>query len=213
MLKSIIGVYIMISIGICNTATNEIIKKKIEKAIIENCKHFSYGNISIEPALVKAIIKEESGFKPYSLRVEPHLKRSKWYLDLLTEQEQKNDTNFMSAGLMQELYGIAKADGYVGSVEDLMNINTSLAWGIKRLRKIIKWEWALQRVISAWNQGLVTKKKNGSKVYVYKQKFVDANKNGIKDWWEDWKNEAYVKRVYKYYRKFGGKIKIRKYNG
>ena len=103
---------------------------------------------------------------------------------------------------MQMLFGIAKSEGFRGKPEDLNQIDTALDYGIKHLRKLIIKYWKLEDVISAWNQG-VLKKSNGK---YYKCKYIDSNKDGIKQHWEKFKNWRYVSRVKKYYIYFGGSI-------
>jgi soluble lytic murein transglycosylase-like protein len=197
-MRHIIGV-IMISIGVCNASTNHVIQVEIDFYIDKYCRLYK-----IEKALVKAIIKQESRFRPYSVRMEKHLLSVNWYLNTLTESEKRNNMCFMSYGLMQILYGIAKKEaGYKGTPEGLGHIETNIKYGIKYLRKVCVWEKELTQAISAYNQG-VNRDQNGK---IYKSKYIDENNNGIKDYWEKWKNWRYVKKVLKYYHQFGGKIK------
>ncbi len=192
----------MASIGTANSESKKILLDHINNRIEYFCdKHSDTNGIKIEPAIVKAIIKQESQFKPYSMRYESHLKdtnnnNSKWYRNLLTEKEQTNKFSYYSMGLMQILYGIAKAEtGYKGTQLDLLKIDNSLNCGIIYLKKLINKYWIIEDVISAYNQGVV----KGNKGY-YKSKFIDQNNNGIKDKIEIFINKMYVRSVLKNYQ-------------
>lgn len=138
---------------------------------------------NLEPALIFAFIYKESGRDITALRYEPHLRRAKWYLNTLTQAEKTNDFCFYSMGLMQIMFGVAKADyGFKGEPFELMAPSNSILYGVKHLKRLFK-RYNLEDGISSYNQGSPRKLKNGT-----------------------YKNQDYVDRVLKYYKKFKKKL-------
>lgn len=185
-MKILIGIILMISIGFCNSVTNDVIKDDIERYIQMYCILYSDSKIKIEPALIKAIIQQESRFKPYCVRFEPALFASKkWRLRLPVEYRD-NKRAYCSAGLMQILFHTARNEGYTGTPDELITIENSLEFGIKHVKRLIKRYYEIEQVICAYNQGSL-KKVEG----------VYANQ------------KSYINPVLTFYRdKFNGKINV-----
>jgi len=160
----------------------------------------------LEVALVKAISWKESKIGVHKERIEPHLKTAKWYLRLLDPKEKAEPYSFFSMGDMQILYGIAKSLGYTGEPHGLLHPKENYQWGTLYLKTLCISEKNIDRAVSAYNQGKVVGK--GGKIF--KSKYIDENNNGIKDRFEKWKNQYYVNTVLNRYKRYGGKIDIRK---
>ena len=170
-----IGVLFMpVKMVIFSRPTFEMLNTEIEQAIKENSKKYQ-----IDEALIKAIIKVESERFPFAFRYEPHLKNAKWYRKLLTKQEQTNWWCYCSYGVMQILYGIAKSEGFKGKPEELQKPGNSIEYGVRYLKTLIKRYYYLEDVVSAYNQGTNAKDEKGR-----------------------FKNQKYVNKVLKYYRKY-----------
>ena len=92
----------------------------------------------VEPALIKAIIAAESGFNIHAFRAEPHI----------------NDASY---GLMQILYGTAKAIGFTGKPHELYDPTTNIRLGTRYLADNIRTALArgfkVDSAISAYNAG------------------------------------------------------------
>ena len=136
--------------------TDSLFKESIKEAVIDCSNKFK-----IEEALILAIIKVESENKPQAVRYEKHLKRAKWYLNILTEKEKKDKYSFCSMGLMQTLYGNAKSLGFKNSPFELFRPGVSIYWGCKYLSKLHKRYDNVKDIISSYNQGRPRRLKNG----------------------------------------------------
>jgi soluble lytic murein transglycosylase-like protein len=177
----------MVTLGFCNNITNRIIKTMIDSYIQIYCAKYSTQKIKIEPALVKAIIKQESRFIPYCVRYEKHLKTNEKYLDHIPKKHRTNKLAYSSLGIMQVLYGTARWMKFKGEPEDLLLLKNSLKYGIIYIRDLIRRYYTVEKVISSYNQGSPKRNKNG-----------------------DFKNQKkYVDPVLKFYREFNGKIDIK----
>jgi len=172
--KIILGVLIMPTIiNYISSTTNKNVNEDIDNQIsIAAKKH------KIAPALIKAIIKQESNFKIAAMRYEPHLKRQKWYTNALDAKSKTNDYAYYSMGLMQIMYGTARSIGYRGKPFDMINPVNSINYGCKHLKGLIKRYWTIEKVISAYNQGSPRKDKKTGK----------------------FKNQYYVNKVMGYYK-------------
>lgn len=99
-------------------------------------------------ALVKAIIARESEFKPSAYRAEPQIDDA-------------------SRGLMQLLYGTAKALGYTGTAEGLYDPATNLRLGVQLLADNIAFAAAnghgVDAAISAYNGGFSAQRRGDGK--------------------------------------------------
>lgn len=128
---------------------------------------------NLPPALVMAVISQESAFNPFAKRYE-----SKY--------------DCYSYGLMQILYVTAKDLGYKGQPEELLDINNNLNYGCKYLAKQYKrYNQDLTDTISSYNAGSVNKTngKYSNQDYVnkvlsyylyYNAKYVELNEEKTK---------------------------------
>lgn len=95
---------------------------------------------SVEPALIKAIMRAESNFNPRAYRHEP-------FVPHLGGPD-------ASYGLMQTLYTTARELGYSGSPEGLYQPETSIEFGTRYLkRQLIRYSGDTEKAISAYNAG------------------------------------------------------------
>lgn len=157
--------------------TEIMIHNEREQSIINMSKRYN-----VEESLTRAIIQEESKNSFSSIRFEPCLKKAKWYLRLLTDEEKEHDFSFCSYGLMQVLFGIAKHHGFKGRPFDLINPNTNIAYGLEYLNYLIRKYYYLDKVLSCYNGG----------------EPIEYNNKG------KFKNYKYVNRVMLYYINHGG---------
>lgn len=171
----------MIMIGGCYAATNNIINEIIDLEINRASQEYQ-----VEKALIRAIIKQESKFRPYSVAYESHLPKAEWYLRNIPEIYKENKLSYCSFGLMQVLFGTATWLGYQGTPEGLQSIEENIKYGCKYLRWLIAKYYNLHDVISAYNQGSPKK----DVVYGGPDRYC---------------NHAYVDAVYQNYLEYGGK--------
>ncbi len=184
----VLGILIMISTGLCNKETNLIIIDKMEFTIEKYADKYK-----IEPALIKAFIKQESNFKQYSIRHEKHLKTNESYLSNIPKKYKNDKYAYCSIGCTQILYGTAKWLRFSGTPEDLFIFENCIMYSCKYLRYLIKRFWIIEAVISAYNQG-------SPRTYYNKNLKTKIFKNQFN----------YVNPVLKFYKEFGGKQDIRK---
>lgn len=170
-MKNIIIGLIMLCLGYANINTNKIIQNRIEYYINKYSKEYK-----IEKALIKAIIKQESNFKPFSIRYEPKLKKAEWYNSKLTETEKNNKLCYCSVGLMQILYLTAKTQNFKGDPEDLLKIE-NMEYSIKYLKYLINRYYYIDKVIVAYNAGSPKRTKEGDYI---NQDYLDSVKNNYK---------------------------------
>ena len=169
-----------------STATNGVLIKDTTYWIGIFSKKYK-----VEQALIKAIIQQESKDNHNAMRIEKHLKKAGWYTKWLSTKEKKNPYSYFSMGSMQVLFAVAKSYGYKGTPHGLLEPEYSIEYGTKHLQKLIKRFYNIESVISAYNQGSPRRYKTG------KQKGQFRNQ------------QLYVNPVKKYYKKFGGKIKLK----
>jgi len=176
----------MITIGFTTTIdTIEIMVEHINKIVEYECEKQSTKNITLEPALIKAIIMQECKYKPYSARYEKHLKKQEWYMEHIPEEHRTNEFSYHSLGPMQVMYGTARWLGFKGTPEELMNPYENIKYGVKYIKWLIKKHYRIDYVISTYNWGHIEKDESGVLMNYRK----------------------YVRPVLNYYRSFGGKVK------
>lgn len=115
----------------------------------------------IPTRFVMAIIAQESMCNPFRTRKEP---KWKYFTDKSGKPiSEKSATTFLepqeielqrtSMGLMQVMGSVAREMGYFGKLEDLLNVETNLDWGCKKLRMLINKHKTLQDAAEAYNAG------------------------------------------------------------
>lgn len=169
----------MLSIGIANSETTAILQENIDAIVKIECK-----KNGVEEALVKAIIKQESQYKPYSARYEKHLKKAAWYMAHIPDELKDNKLAYCSMGCMQVMYGTARWLCFQGTPDELMNPWHNIKYGVQYIKWLTEKYYRIDYVISAYNQG--SPRKSGGKLKNY---------------------DNYVKPVLKYYAEFGGVVK------
>lgn len=144
--------------------------RMLQRETIDAIKKYSdqYG---VEAALVKAIIKQESYWSQFAIRMEPHLQESKWYTNTLDEHEKKDPYAYCSYGKMQVLYGTAKSMGYIGPPAGLLRDDESIKYGVKCLSNLHKRYYFLNDIIAAYNAGSPRRTESGE---YRNQNYVDA---------------------------------------
>lgn len=146
----------------------------------------------VEEAIIRAFCGVEGQNFVFAYRVDHSiLVNQYWYAKLLTDEERPHKKYWASYGVMQILYGLAKALGYTGPAEGLFDPVVNVDLATKHFKACLITHTVFKRAISAYNYG--------------HHAWHDTNKNGVHDLNEDYKNQAYVDKVYKLYKKYGGK--------
>lgn len=135
----------------------------------------------LEPALVKAIIKQESNNEIFARRYDKKpLSGQKWFNDAMATNrfDVKDKKWYYSCGLMQPLLIVARLEhGFMGSLYDLFDPKANIEIGCKILcKQLTRYNGDVKKAISAYNYG-------------------SYSMNNDKD---------YTQPVYKYYKDFGG---------
>lgn len=160
--------------------TEQLLNSTLKSNIRKYCKLYR-----VEPALILAIIQQESRHNTFAIRYERKLKRTKWYNNLLTKTEKKDRYSYCSMGAGQILFGIAKSHGYKGKPFDLLS-PTNIKYVIYHVRQLIRQYYYIEDVVSAYNQGSPRKDKHGL-----------------------YKNQTnYVNPVLRYYKKYNGNVEV-----
>jgi len=158
--------------------TEDKTASEIRSSVIKYGKMFH-----VEPELLMAIIKTESGGYPLAIRYEPHLSQTAWYLKTLSQEERGDYMSFCSMGVMQILFGVAKDLGFKGGPLDLLRPANSICYGAALFHQKERKYKDRNDAIAAYNQGNNRTKDDGT-----------------------YQNQSYVDKVlahYKYYTKRG----------
>ncbi len=108
---------------------------------------------SVDPALVKAVIRQESNFIPTAYRFEPHLREA-------------------SYGLMQTLESTARLLGFTGDPIRLFNPSLSIKYGTEYLRDLMaKFGGNIKDTLSGYNGGPGSVRRGGP---YHNQSYVDS---------------------------------------
>lgn len=182
-LRVIIKPLIIIILLFACVRENIIEKKYKKRDDLILCMEINADFYDLELALVRAIARVESNGKYNNAksRYEHHLREAKWYLRILTKEEKRYDINFSSLGAMQILFGTAKTLGHDGTAEELRDMVLNFFYGCHHLKNCITRYTNIEDAISSYNQGKPRKNKKGQ-----------------------YKNQAYVDDVMKWYHYFGG---------
>lgn len=161
-----------------SSKTFELFVERREKAIMK------YGiKYKIPIALIKAIIKQESGGNFWATRIEKHLKKAPWYKRLLFGIKNIIDYHYCSFGLMQILYGMARHYGFIGSPFKLYDPDIGIKYGVRHLKYLWRrYRGNIKDIISVYNAGSIRRSTEGK-----------------------YRNQEYVDNVLKFYFEYGGK--------
>jgi soluble lytic murein transglycosylase-like protein len=111
----------------------------------------------LNPALICAIIEQESGFNPWAIRYEP-LFFSHYIQPLLNDGKVHSMTEATaratSWGLMQLMGQCARELGYTEPPGMLLEVDTNLFWGMRHWRhKLSVANGDVERALLLWNGG------------------------------------------------------------
>jgi hypothetical protein len=208
----------MISLGFCNSITNNVVKEKIDYYIDFFIAKHSTSNVIIEKVLVLAIFQQESQMKPYCRRFELDKWNNKEYRSKVPRKYRDDTYAYTSMGIGQIMFMTARDRGYRRCPDDLLIEKYSIEYSIKHIKWLIKRYWDIKKVISSYNQGSPKcyYKYMNTKGEIVKDKFLKADKMKKKKYIENLGSTGiflnqytYVNPVLKYYKKFGGQIKIK----
>lgn len=169
--------------------TKKSIDEEIDRAIRRNTQEQQ-----VEEALVRAIVKKESGNYPFAIKNDKlNLEKQPWFLTAVEKFgfDKSDYRTWSSLGLMQVLYVVAYDLGFKGKPEQLFVPDIGIMYGCILLKKLDRNGRSIQEIISRYNQGGAY--------------FKDLDGDGIKDPNELYNNQEYVDEVYSYYKDFGGK--------
>lgn len=107
----------------------------------------------LDPALVCAVVEQESSWNPWAIRFEPAFKRhyiDPLNLDNLTEEVARS----ISWGLMQVMGEVAREKGFKGPLPSLCDPETGIAVGISHLASKLKAAGGnVSKALLLWNGG------------------------------------------------------------
>jgi hypothetical protein len=165
-------------------------KEKMPKS--SACEHISFEKIKfiaesykLDPYMVMAFIRVESGGNPWVNRYEPGWK---WFLNpkhwakrikISTRTEWMNQAT--SWGLMQVMGTVARELGFKGELPKLCLAEIGLEYGCKKLRQLMDKYPHVEDAISSYNQGWPRQDELGH-----------------------YKNQDYVDKICRYWQKYLG---------
>jgi soluble lytic murein transglycosylase-like protein len=111
------------------------------------------GNYALDPALVCAIIEQESGWNTYAIRYEPA-----FYAHYVMPQRGLTATEAyaraFSWGLMQCMGEVVREEGFHGDLPSLCDPTTGINAGCKHFKaKLDNAKGGIQEALLAWNGG------------------------------------------------------------
>lgn len=111
------------------------------------------GKYALDPALVCAIVEQESGWNQYAIRYEPA-----FYLHYVLPQRGLSATEAyaraFSWGLMQVMGEVVREEGYRGDLPALCDPETGLDAGCNHFkRKLVSAEDNVTKALLLWNGG------------------------------------------------------------
>jgi soluble lytic murein transglycosylase-like protein len=107
----------------------------------------------LDPALVAAVIEQESGWNPWAVRYEPGFYRR--YVQAMTLSDTEETMRSTSFGLMQCMGQVARELGFKGKyLTELCDPDINLRIGCKHLKnKLDRAHGDLRKALLAWNGG------------------------------------------------------------
>lgn len=130
----------------------------------------------LDPALILAIICQESSGEPHATRFEPHY-RWLWFARELAEKhettyEKECQGQMTSWGLMQIMGAVAREYGFQGELEELLDKpELAVEYGCKHLKALRARCHEEADLISSYNQG--SPKKTVGGLYLNQKGYVD----------------------------------------
>lgn len=111
----------------------------------------------LDPALVCAVVEQESGWEPWAIRFEPeffHLYIAKMVREGKLHMVTEEYARAMSWGLMQLMGECAREHGYAGRLAALCDPATGLEWGCLHLTSKIEGAGGdIRQGLLNWNGG------------------------------------------------------------
>jgi soluble lytic murein transglycosylase-like protein len=109
-------------------------------------------NFRLDPALICAIIEQESGWHPFVTRYEPAFERR--YVDPLGLDWEEDKGRSTSFGLMQIMGEVARELGFKSEFRHLLDIETNLALGCQHFKaKLARANDDVSKALQLWNGG------------------------------------------------------------
>jgi len=107
----------------------------------------------LDPALVCAVVEQESDWNPWAIRFEPAFKRH--YIDALNLNNVTEEiARSISWGLMQVMGEVAREEGFKDPLPSLCNPETGIAAGIEHFsRKLKQAKGDVSKALLLWNGG------------------------------------------------------------
>lgn len=106
----------------------------------------------VDPALVCAIVEQESSWNPWAIRFEPAFKIR--YVDPLGLSPTEATARSFSWGLMQIMGQVAREHGYTGNLAQLCDASTGVRWGIVHFKsKLTQAGGDVTKALLLWNGG------------------------------------------------------------
>ena len=129
---------------------------------------------NVDPKLVAAIVRKESGGQPWAMRYEPRwsylFKTAEFAHRLYITEITEIHLQSFSYGLMQVMGSVCRELGFLGYLPQVLNPEIGLDLGCKKLRDLFYKYQDEKDVISAYNQGSPLKRGG---IYL-NQQYVDG---------------------------------------
>jgi len=107
----------------------------------------------LDPALICALIEQESGFDPWAIRFEPGF-LNRYVIPLGLRSMTESEARAFSWGLLQLMGQCARELGYAGPLAQLCDPETNIFWGMRHLRnKMSTAGNDIRKALLLWNGG------------------------------------------------------------
>lgn len=126
--------------------------RAVNTALIELAKGIARAHI-LDPALVCAIIEQESSWNQWALRYEPAF-YLKYEVPIANLSPTESRARSFSWGLMQLMGQVSRELGFTGDIPNLCDPATGIEWGCRHLRnKLIEAQDNQHAALLLWNGG------------------------------------------------------------
>jgi len=106
----------------------------------------------LDPALICAIVEQESAWNPWAIRFEPAFYEK--YVKPMNLSDTEEYARSFSWGLMQTMGEVVRELGYKGPMAQLCDPEVSLEWGCKVFKKKLdRANGDVRRALLFWNGG------------------------------------------------------------